>query len=508
MGALDPSRAVAVVGSGTMGGGIAEVAALAGHPVLLYDVEPARADRALADLAARLDRAVARGRVEPAARDTAVGRVRVVKHLDDLAPAALVVEAAVESLEVKREIFARLDQVCGPDAVLASNTSSISLTAIGAAMEHPERLAGMHFFNPAPVMKLVEVVSGLATDRQVAETVAGTARAWGKVPVHTASTPGFVVNRVARPFYGEALRVYEERGADPATVDAVLRESGGFRMGPFALMDLIGLDVNLAVSTSVWQAFAHDPRYTPSATQRELVDAGRLGRKTGHGWYRYGEAAPAPAPATAAPVPAPAEATVRGQVGRLARILPRLREAGVGLRETGQAYDDREPGIELPEGGLLSLTDGRPATAVSAELRRPVVCLDLALDFGTATRFALAASDGCPARCLDAAVGLLQATGAAVSVLDDVPGLVVARTVAMLVNEAAEVVGRGVATAADVDLAMRHGVNYPVGPVEWGERLGAGYVVRLLDTLAAYYADGRYRPAPWLRRRALTGGPA
>jgi 3-hydroxybutyryl-CoA dehydrogenase len=495
-------QVVAVLGAGTMGAGIAQVALLAGHRVLLYDVAADRARQAVAGITARLDALVAKGRLGAGDRDDAVNRLDLAFGLDQLAPAGLVVEAAAESLDVKREIFARLEEICSDDTVLTTNTSSISVTAIGAGLRRPERLAGMHFFNPAPVMRLVEVVSGLATDPAVAAAVAETATSWGKVPVHVASTPGFVVNRVARPYYGEALRVFEERGASPETIDAVLRESGGFPMGPFALMDLVGLDVNLAVSTSVWQACHQDPRYTPSLSQRELVDAGRLGRKSGQGWYRY-DGSPEPIPATAEPSGAevPASIVARGAAGPLRPLLDRLPETGIEVRE--------QPGlrgqIELPGGGVVKLTDGRLATAVAAELGRPVVLLDLSSDFGTTTRFAVAASDGCPPDVLAAAVGLLQATEASVTVMDDVPGLVVARTVAMLVNEASDLVARGIATAEDVDLAMRHAVNYPIGPLAWGDQLGPGYVVRLLDNLAAVYGDGRYRATPWLRRRAMTG---
>jgi 3-hydroxybutyryl-CoA dehydrogenase len=496
-------QVVGVVGAGAMGAGIAQVAALAGHQVLVYDVDAAGARRAVADISARLDSLVDKDRLDAGERDDAIKRLAVVSELDLIAPAGLVIEAAAESLDIKREIFARLEEACADDAILATNTSSISVTAIGAALRRPERLVGMHFFNPAPVMRLVEVVSGLATDPAVAAAVAATATAWGKVAVSVASTPGFVVNRVARPYYGEALRVFEEGGADPATIDAVLRESGGFRIGPFALMDLVGLDVNLAVSRSVWQAFHHDPRYTPSLSQRELVDAGRLGRKSGRGWYRY-DGTPDPAPSTAEPSAAevPANLVARGALGPLTPLLGRLSDAGIVVAE----HPGLRGQIEVPGGGVIKLTDGRLATTVATEMGKPVVLLDLALDFGTATRFAIAASDGCPPGVLAMAIGLLQSAGVSVSVMDDVPGLIVARTVAMLVNEASDLVARDIATAEDVDLAMRHGVNYPIGPLAWGDRLGAGYVVRLLDNLGAVYGDGRHRASPWLRRRAVTGG--
>jgi 3-hydroxybutyryl-CoA dehydrogenase len=387
------------------------------------------------------------------------------------------------------------------DCLLATNTSSLSVSAIAARLRVPGRVAEMHFFNPAPVMPLVEVVSGLDTARETAEQVAAAAARWGKTPVHVGSTPGFIVNRVARPFYGEGLRALEERAADPATIDAVLRESGGFRMGPLELTDLIGQDVNDAVNRSVWAGFGHDPRYAPSLAQRALVDAGRLGRKTGQGFYRYGPGAPRPEPATATAAPAPGEVTVTGDWGPWEPLWLRIQKAGVRvLRHSGTG----PPTADL--GDLMVVpTTGRTATQLAADYGRPVVVVDLALDPAAAGRFAVAGANGCPQPALEPAVGLLQACGAAVSVLGDLPGLLVARTVAMLVNEAAEVVGRGVATTTDVDTALRLGAGYPVGPLACGDAVGARWVVTLLDALAGFYGGGRYRACPTLRQVALTG---
>lgn len=507
---LAASCGVAVVGAGAMGAGIAQLAAVAGHPVVVIDLDAGRTAAAIAGVRTQLDRLVAKGRLDAAGAAAAGDRLSAGSSINDAADVDLVVEAVVESLEVKRALFAELEGVVGDDTILATNTSSLSVTAIAAGLRRPGRCVGMHFFNPAPVLPLVEVVSGLATDPDVAERVARTAIGWGKTPVHVTSTPGFVVNRVARPFYGEGLRAYEERVADAATIDAVLRESGGFRMGPLELTDLIGQDVNLAVSRSVWDAFAHDPRFAPSLAQQGLVDAGRLGRKSGRGFYAYGDSAPDVRPDTAGPQPRPDSVDVRGDWGPWEPLWARLDAAGVRVgRQAATAADDAHAGggprADLPGGALLVPTEGRSATALAARTGRPVVVLDLALDPATAQRFAVAASDGCPPAARDEVVGLLQAGGAAVSVLDDLPGLLVARTVAMLVNEAVDAVARGVATAADVDTAMRLGVNYPVGPLAWGQRLGAARVVDLLDALADTYRDGRYRACPMLRRAALSG---
>jgi len=274
MTAVETSRDVGIIGAGAMGAGIAQVAAAAGHRVFLYDATAGAATVGRGRVAAGLDGLVGKGRSSREDADSIVGRIVVADDIEALAGAALVVEAIVEDLDVKRSVLARLEALVADDAIIASNTSSISITTIAKDARHPERIAGMHFFNPAPVMKLVEIVSGVATATSVADTLFDTAQAWGKLPVRARSTPGFIVNRVARHYYGEALRLLEEQVGDPATIDALMTESGGFRMGPFELMDLVGLDISYAVSKSVYDAYHQEPRFRPSIVQKELVNAG------------------------------------------------------------------------------------------------------------------------------------------------------------------------------------------------------------------------------------------
>jgi 3-hydroxybutyryl-CoA dehydrogenase len=374
--------AVGVVGAGTMGAGIAQVAAQAGHPVVLYDAREGVASAAVAGIADRLARLVERGRLSGSQAEQTTRRLRPVGTIDRFADCALVVEAIVEDLAEKRRLFDQLERVCTREAVLATNTSTISIQAIGEALQHGQRVCGMHFFNPAPVMRLVEVPAAHDTDPEVAETIGDTATQWGKTAVHCASTPGFIVNRVARPFYGEAQRILEEGVADCAAIDAAMRAEG-FRMGPFELADLIGNDVNLAATESVWEQTGRDPRYQPTGIQRQLVAQGRLGRKTGRGWYYQ------PDPPVIEPV-----------------------------------ADERVSG----------------------------------------------------------------------------------RILAMLVNEAAALVDRGEAAPADVDTAMRLGTNYPKGPLEWGDQLGAARVAELLTDLARRNPSGRYRLSERLARVAASGG--
>ncbi|MFI5993326.1 3-hydroxyacyl-CoA dehydrogenase [Streptomyces sp. NPDC051362] len=494
MTALDRSSPVAVVGTGTMGQGIAQVALVAGHPVRLYDAAPGRAEAAAEAIGARLDRLVAKDRLSGADRDAARARLHPAAVLTDLADCLLVVEAVLEQLDAKQQLFSGLEDIVGEDCLLATNTSSLSVTAIGGALRNPGRLVGLHFFNPAPLLPLVEVVSGYATDVTSATRAYELARAWGKTPVACADTPGFIVNRIARPFYAEAFAVHEAQAADPATIDAVLRESGGFRMGAFELTDLIGQDVNESVTHSVWQAFFQDVRFTPSLAQRRLVESGRLGRKTGHGWYDHGDEAEAAEPHNAEKAQAPAYVVAEGDLGPAADLLDLIREAGIPVRGEEEDHGTR---LVLPSGGQLVLADGQ----TSVEFR-DVVYFDLALDYRRATRIALSASQDTAARTLSEAVGLFQALGKDVSVIGDCPGMIVARTVARIVDLAHDAVAKGVATEEDIDTAMRLGVNYPLGPFEWSRRLGTNWSYDLLDELHVRDPSGRYAPSLALYRHA------
>ncbi|SMH31404.1 3-hydroxyacyl-CoA dehydrogenase PaaH [Azospirillum agricola] len=499
--ALPRDTVVAVVGAGTMGSGIAQVAAVAGHPVLLFDSFAGAAERGRQTIAANLARLVAKGSLDEAGRGAILDRIRTGDKLEALAGAGLVVEAIIEDLTAKRALFTALEGVVSADCILATNTSSISIESIGAPLSRPERLAGLHFFNPAPLMALVEVVRGRATDPAIADRLLATAAGWGKVPVLARSTPGFIVNRVARPFYAEALRVLAEGAATPAALDAVMRGCGGFRMGPCELMDLIGHDVNYAVTRSVWDAFHNDPRFQPSLVQRELVEAGWLGRKSGRGFYdhRPGAAAADPGFAPAASVALPASVTVAGALGFAAPLLDRIRAAGIAVEESAG------PGLLRLGPVTLAPTDGRLATERAAESGGDLVLFDWALDWAKAGTIAIAPARQTSAAATAAAVRLFQALGMSVALIDDVPGLIAARTVAMLVNEAADALNQGVADGRAIDLAMTRGVNYPVGPLAWGDRVGPALVLRTLDNLARTYGEDRYRASPLLRRCALAG---
>ena len=499
--AIPAATDVGIVGAGAMGAGIAQVVAVAGHRVLLFDARAGAAEAAVDSIAVILDKLAAKGHLIAQEAQAARDRLEPVSSIESLAGCGLVLEAIVENLEAKRTLFKAIEAAVDDEAILATNTSSLSVTAIGAALRHPERLAGLHFFNPAPLMPLVEVIRGAATSPATTETLCATALRWGKTPVQARSTPGFIVNRVARPFYAESLRLLNEGAADCATIDAVMREAGGFRMGPFELMDLIGHDVNYAVTRSVFDAFYGDPRFTPSLLQLELVEAGYLGRKSGRGFYTYGEQSAAPLPQTAAVSPPPSHFFLYGNGSFRVELGSRLAAAGTIISQFAGHEDAR---IAECDDFVLYRTDGRTATARSSACDVPqTVLVDLALDPSRATRLALCVADQAGPRAVTSAAGLLQAAGYMVSVIDDAPGMIVMRTVAMLANEAADSVHQGVCSAADCDLAMRKGVSYPRGPIEWADAIGFAEVAKVLDNLAQAYGEDRYRASPWLRRKAI-----
>jgi 3-hydroxybutyryl-CoA dehydrogenase len=501
---------VLVVGAGLMGSGIAQVAAQAGHAVFLVDARDGAAAAACDKLRVTLDGLAAKGRLAPDAAAAALARITVLPRLADAAGRGigLAVEAIVEDLAAKRALFAELEGLLGADAVLASNTSSISITAIAAGLQQPQRLVGMHFFNPVPVMKLVEVVSGLQTAPAVAQAVHALAGAWGKVAVHARSTPGFIVNRIARPYYAEALALLQEQAAAPAALDACLR-GAGFRMGPCELMDLIGHDTNFAVTRSVFEANFQDARYRPSVLQAEMVAGGLLGRKSGRGFYPYPGGAADVAADPAAQAGAAQQAvggtravTVHGSGAAAERL---AWQAGMALapltRVPRRLPSSHWTGLEL-DGAHLLLCNGLTAQEWVAETGIAEVAVfdrSFAAEPGP---LAWAAPAGASTAWCTRAAGWLAALGHTPLQVADTPGLVAARTVAMLINEGADAVLHGVCDEAGADAAVKLGLNYPAGPFEWLAGWSASEVVALLDALDAAYRGERYRASPWLQRLA------
>lgn len=489
---------LAVVGTGAMGRGIAQIAAQAGIAVLLHDTAPGAAAMAREALRSTFDLLVAKGRLGADEARAAGERLAVVERLEDLAGADLVVEAIVENLEAKQSLFRALEAIVGPHAVLASNTSSLSVTAIAAACAHPSRVVGFHFFNPVPLMKIVEVIDGVRGAPEVGEVMMALARRMGHEPVRAKDTPGFIVNHAGRGYGTEALRLLGENVAAPPVIDAVLREQAGFKLGPFELLDLTGLDVSVPVMESIYHQYFEEPRFRPSPIAAQRKVAGLLGRKTGEGWYRYVDGRAAPAPTAAVPEARPASVWVSERHPVLA-VMAHALLAGLGVTpESGERPSEAALCIVTPLGEDVS-----HCCAVESLDATRTVGLDLL--FPNERHRSLMLSPLTSAAMRDAAHGLLASDAARVSMLRDSVGLVAQRVVATIVNIGCDIAQQGIAVPDDIDRAVTLGLGYPQGPLAWGDRLGASTVLVALNNMLALTGDPRYRASPWLRRRATLG---
>ena len=515
-------RRLGVVGAGTMGAGIAQAGCLAGMQTVLHDPVPEALARGLAQVRENLARGAERGRWSEQAAGEATARLIRAEGLEGLAEAELVVEAAPERLELKRELFARLSELC-PDAVLATNTSSILVTAIAGAAARPGNVVGMHFFNPAPLMPLVEVVAAADTSEHALGIARAAGEAMGKQVIEAQDGPGFLVNRCNRPFAAEALRLLEERVATHEQIDRICRLGGGFRMGPFELMDLVGIDVGLEVARSFHEQSFGEPRWRPSRTQARMAAAGRHGRKTGRGFYHYEDGPhrredPQP---PAAGGGGSRVVAIDGQGALAAGLRERAAAAGFDVRAPDELgaeapwllVDAAVPGplAELAPGDLGLAPEGPPILAACSD-RSLAARGDIAacgfhlLPPVGATRLAeLTCLPTTPAATTARAEEFCAALGLHTEWVADAPGLVLGRIVAQLVNEAAFAIGEGVGSAEDVDTGLTLGVNHPRGPVAWGEAIGLDHVLAAVDGLWAERREERYRAAPALRRAVATG---
>ena len=502
--AAEAIRTIGVVGSGAMGRGIAQIAAVAGATVRLFDANPQALAAARSFLADTLGSLVTKGRMTREAADAAIARVVPVDGAAALADCDLVVEAIVERLDAKQALFAQLETIVRADAILASNTSSLSITAIAAGCRAPHRVAGWHFFNPVPLMKLVEVIAGARTAPAACDALTALSRRLGHTPVTARDTPGFIVNHAGRAFGTEALRLLHENVASIPTIDRILREQAGFRLGPFELMDLTGLDVSHPVMESIYRQYYEEPRYRPSVLAAQRVAAGLLGRKTREGFYDYREGAAAEAAPNPPEPPAPdarpasvwvSRAHARGHAAATALIAA----LGARLEETAQPSAD----------ALIVVTPyGEDATtaAVSQGLDATrTVALDTLLPLQGAKRRTLMVTPVTAAAVREAAHGLFAADGVPVSVIADSAGFVAQRVIAMIVSIGCDIAQQAIASPSDVDLAVKLGLGYPHGPLEFGDHLGPATVLEILGNLQRVTGDPRYRPGPWLARRAMLG---
>jgi 3-hydroxybutyryl-CoA dehydrogenase len=504
---LNANTLVAVIGAGSMGAGIAQLAAQSGHQVRLFDAQAGAATAAITRIASDLDGAVKRGKMQQDERDRVIGRIAAAEQIEALAGCGLAVEAIVERLDVKQTVLRNLESVMGDDAVLATNTSSISITAVAQGMHKPQRLVGWHFFNPATRMRLVEIIQGVETDPALVPAMHALSKAWGKTSVDAPNAPGFIVNRVARPYYAEALRLLAERIAAAPAIDKLMRESGGFAMGPFELMDLIGLDVNLSVTESVFQATAYDPKFSPHLIQQELVRSGRFGRKSGRGFYEHRkDAAPIVVDLVqAAEGSSPMRLQCSTEMGLLQPLIDRLQAADVQFTPLEGLPDESFTIGDV----CVALTDGRSAAerasiVSSRSVGAPLLLLDLARDYSTATLLGASANlSGAP--YIGALAALLKRANVSLIELGDVAGLAVMRTVCCLANEAADVMTWTGTKPGDIDIAMVLGTAYPMGPLAWADAIGPSRVSAVLANLQVHYGEVRYRRAPALTRVHFDG---
>jgi 3-hydroxybutyryl-CoA dehydrogenase len=532
---------IGVLGAGTMGAGIAQLACRAGADTLLFDPIPEALERGLERARQGLKKEAERGRLSAEQAEAASERLRAVENLDGLAPCELVIEAVPERLDLKHELYRRLSEIVEERCVLATNTSSLLVTAIAAAASNPERVVGMHFFNPAPLMRLLEVVAGEQSSEEALALADATGEAMGKTVIRASDGPGFLVNRCNRPFGLEALRLLQERIGDIETIDRICRLEGGFRMGPFELMDLVGVDTGFEISKSFFEQSFGEPRWRPSPITARYVAAGMLGRKSGRGYYDYATGAQAgrphrpedPAPIDSGP-PAGGEGVVVISGGGV--LAEELRSAA-----TQAGYEVREP--HAPTGGVLpalvlecdrspdersrgamfdsSHPDRRGTPAPPQGGARLVLCAQGSLGAldpdGSSVGFhvlpplehaglvELTRGESSSPLAAGRAERFFAALGKHVAWVGDAPGLALGRIVCQVINESAFALGEGVGAARDIDLGMVLGLSHPRGPFEWADAIGLDHVLSVLESLCEEYREERYRPAPVLRRLVQAG---
>jgi len=492
-----PDFTIGVVGAGAMGTGIAQVALTGGIKVVLTEAAAGQLEKSRSQLFGRLERLVEKGELPAEALAAAKTRLVLARDLKDLAPCRVVIEAVVEDLEAKRKLFQALEAVVADDAILASNTSSIPIAAIAQVCRRRQRIAGLHFFNPVPLMRLVEVIAAADTEPAVAAALTALGKRMGRTPVRVKDQPGFLVNLGGRAYYQEALHILQENAATPEDVDLVMRDCCGFRLGPFELLDLTGMDVNYPVSGIVLAGYGYDPRLKTTPLHASMFLAGRLGRKTGIGFHRYdaeGRRIPTP--------PAPPPAALKPPRIILPEAQEGLVELAVALGIDTAAQDDgKSPIVVAPW--------GEDCTAIALRLAvdpRRTVAIDLSHD--TSRRVTLMmAPTGVPA-VGDSVAAMLRAAGRAVTRIKDSPGFIAQRITAMIANLGCEMAQMGLASPGDIDMAMQLGLNYPAGPLALADKMGVKATYELMSRLFAITGSDRYRPSLWLRRRALLGVPA
>lgn len=488
-----------IVGTGAMGRGIAQIAAEAGLEVILYD-QNAQATTAAIDFVSGLwQKKVSKNKLTETDHDRLLAHLIPGAELANLADCDVIIEAIVEKVEVKQSLFSELEGLVGEDTILATNTSSLSVTDIASGCKRPEQVIGFHFFNPVPVMKIVEVIPGIKTAPDVTERMTALGERLGHFTAHTTDTPGFLVNHAGRAFGTEALRILSEGSASCADIDRIMTDQGVFRMGPFTLMDLTGLDVSSAVMDSIYHQYYQEPRYRPAQLIRPRVSAGLLGRKTNAGFYTYenGQQVMPEEPAIERTAPCPVWISPEDEPSH-ALLASLVDAAGWPLAETAQ--DPQALCLVTPWGEDITdcaLRQGLP----------PERTLGIDMLAGLDTRRSIMTSPATGPDFVRAAMTLFSEDGSAVTRLRDSQGFVLQRIIACIVNIGCDMAQQGIAAPATINRAVELGLGYPKGPLALGDHFGPARILEILNTLLNVTGDPRYRPSPWLRRRALLGLP-
>lgn len=498
---------IAIIGAGTMGLGIAQIAAQAGIKVLLFDAKLGEAERKLQSLVKTLEVLAEKGKFTQENINSTLSNLLVVNELSQISKAELVIEAIIEDLSIKQQLFANLETIVSPETILATNTSSLSVTAIASKCKHPQRVAGYHFFNPVPLMKVVEVISGLSTTPSVIDTLINLAKRMGHLGVTAKDTPGFIVNHAGRAYGTEALKILGENIADFTQIDRILTQGVGFRMGPFELMDLTGLDVSHPVMESIYNQYYQEPRYRPHPLTRQMLNGNKLGKKVGEGFYRY-EGGRKVLLNTATSPSQPERNLTAVWIGAdieedKERIISYLSQNNIPI--------DTQPHPKSDSLVLLAIygedtTDAALRYEVNA---RQVVAIDPLLDFHK--HCTLMPSIVTDKEFIQQAFSIFskgkpnnkdEDTSAGATVISESPGFVAQRVLSMIINLACDMAAQNIATPEDIDNAVKIGLGYPYGPISWGENLGPQRILLILERLFVSTGDPRYRPSSWLYRRA------
>lgn len=495
-------KTIAIIGVGVMGSGIAQIAAQSGHTTYLYDAKAGAAQQAKEKLAATFQKLLDKNKITAEQADAANANLLIAHELSDLKSCDLIVEAIIERLDIKQSLMDQLEAIVPETTILASNTSSLSITAIAANCRHPERVIGYHFFNPVPLMKVVEVIQGLKTDPKYVETLNQLSRVFGHRPVVAKDTPGFIINHAGRAYGTEALKILNENVTDISEIDRILRDGVGFRMGPFELMDLTGLDVSHPVMESIYHQYYEEARYRPSPLTKQMLEAKQLGRKIGQGFYDY---------------------RTGSKTGETpAKVVERLDRYPSVWIATDFAADKKlleayltAQNIQLdtgttPQADSLCLLAcyGEDTTHAAKRFNsNPAHSVAIDMLYGIEKHRTLMPSLATQADYVQVAHSIFNLDGALVSMIDESTGFVAQRVLAMVINLGCDIAQQNIATVDDINAAVRLGLGYPYGPIEWGDVLGSDKILLILNRISELTYDPRYRPSPWLQRRVALNLP-